>query len=78
MINKISLIKKAGILALLLVSTSTFAQDAAPVEMADTLLQSGKIYVVVKVLSVIFIGIITYLIMLDRKITKLEKEINNK
>jgi CcmD family protein len=78
MINKISLIKKAGILALLLVSTSTFAQDAAPVEMADTLLQSGKIYVVVTVLSVIFIGIITYLIMLDRKITKLEKEINNK
>ena len=78
MINKISLIRKAGILALLLLSTSTFAQNNAPVEMADTLLQSGKIYVVVTVLSVIFIGIITYLIMLDRKITKLEKEINNK
>jgi CcmD family protein len=78
MINKISLIRKAGILALLLLSTSSFAQNNAPVEMADTLLQSGKIYVVVTVLSVIFIGIITYLIMLDRKITKLEKEINNK
>ena len=72
------MIKKIGILALLLLSTNAFAQDAPPVEMADTLLQSGKIYVVVTVLSVIFIGIITYLILLDRKITKLEKGIKNK
>jgi CcmD family protein len=46
--------------------------------MADGLYQSGKIYVVVTVLSVIFIGIVIYLIMLDRKISKLEKEIKNK
>ena len=74
----INTIKKAGILALLLLSTSAFAQGQVPVEMADGLLQSGKIYVVVTVLSVIFIGIITFLIILDRKITKLEKEIKNK
>jgi CcmD family protein len=76
--NKI--IKKTGILfALMIVSASVFAQDTqAPVEMADGLYQSGKIYVVVTVLSVIFIGIVSYLIMLDRKISKLEKENKNK
>ena len=62
-------------LALMLVSAGTFAQDNAPVEMATGLYQSGKIYVVVTVLSIIFIGIVGYLIMLDRKISKLEKEI---
>mgnify|MGYP001582542088 CR=1 FL=1 len=42
--------------------------------MADELRSSGKIYVVVGVLSVIFIGIIIYLINIDRKISKMEKE----
>jgi CcmD family protein len=76
----INSIKKTGMLfALLIASVSAFAQDAqAPVEMADGLYQSGKIYVVVTVLSVIFIGIVSYLIMLDRKISKLEKENKNK
>jgi CcmD family protein len=35
---------------------------------------NGKIYVVVGVILIIFIGIILYLVRLDRKITKLEKE----
>jgi CcmD family protein len=35
---------------------------------------NGKIYVVVAVLVTIFIGIIIYLIHLDRKLTRLEKE----
>jgi hypothetical protein len=47
------------------------AQDKAP-EMADTLRQNGKIYVVVAIIGVIFAGIIIYLIRLDRKITRLE------
>ena len=42
--------------------------------MADEMRSKGKIYVVVAVLVTIFIGIILYLIRLDRKITKLEKE----
>ncbi len=74
----INSIKKILILSLVLFSISAFAQNDAPIEMADDMRQSGKIYVVVAVLSVIFIGIITYLIMLDRKITRLEKEITNK
>ena len=67
--------KKILLLALILISVSASAQDTQAVEMATGLYQSGKIYVVVTVVSVIFIGIVTYLIMLDRKISKLEKEI---
>ncbi len=42
-------------------------------EMALELRSSGKIYVVVGVLVIIFIGILTYLIHIDKKISKLEK-----
>ena len=42
--------------------------------MADEMRSNGKIYVVVAVLVTIFIGIIIYLIHLDRKLTRLEKE----
>ena len=63
---------------MMIVITSASAQQNAPVEMATGLYQSGKIYVVVIVISVIFIGITGYLISLDRKISKLEKEAKNK
>jgi len=63
--------------AALLSSTQSMAQEVAEVEMADGMMASGKIYVVVGVLTVIFLGIVVYLILLDRKIGKLEKEINN-
>jgi heme export protein D (CcmD) len=35
---------------------------------------NGKIYVVVVVVLIILIGLILYLVRLDRKITRLEKE----
>lgn len=67
----------------LFTATGGFAQDAAqasaaPVEMATGLYQSGKIYVVVIVAAIILAGILAYLVMLDRKLSRLEKEINNK
>lgn len=68
------------LLAMSLLQVISFAQTTTPVppvEMADALYQSGKIYVVVTALSIIFIGIIVYLIMLDKKIGKLEKEFKN-
>lgn len=58
-----------------LISIMALAQEPNNVEMADALRSSGKIYVVVAVLVVIFIGIIIYLINLDRKVARLEKEI---
>lgn len=39
---------------------------------------SGKIYVVVGVVSIILTGIFTYLIWIDRKVSKMEKEIKDK
>lgn len=35
---------------------------------------NGKIYVVVAVIAIIFVGLALYLVQLDRKITKLENE----
>lgn len=58
-------------LFLLLSSLSLQAQD---VEMATELRESGKIYVVVAVLVTIFAGITIYLIALDKRIRRLEKE----
>jgi CcmD family protein len=70
----IKILKKVLIVCVLLViSISAFAQDNQSVEMADGLYQSGKIYVVIAVIAVIFLGIVGYLVMLDRKISKLEK-----
>ena len=43
----------------------------------DFMRNTGKIYVVVAVLAVIFLLIIGYLIFLDRKIRKLEKQFPN-
>jgi CcmD family protein len=50
-----------------------FAQS--DVEMADTMRSNGKIYVVVAVLCLIFTGIAIYLLLIDRKLGKLEKQI---
>ena len=48
------------------------------IEMADILRQSGKIYVVVAVLSVIFIALSIYLFIQDKKLQELEEKIKDK
>lgn len=45
--------------------------------MADALRQSGKIYVVVAVIAVVLAGLLFFLISLDRKISRLEKEVRD-
>lgn len=57
--------------------SNLFAQSAtqAPVEMADGLRSSGKIYVVVAVLLIILVGLLIYVVTIDRKVSKLEKNI---
>ena len=61
------------ILILLVASTTmVHAQDKAGF---DSLMRSsGRIYVVIAVMTTILVGLILYLIRLDRKISKLEKE----
>jgi hypothetical protein len=44
-------------------------------EMADTLRSNGKIYTVVAVCLTILIGLFCYIFIIDRKISKLEKDI---
>lgn len=53
---------------------ATFAQAGNGVEMATGLRSSGKIYVVVIVLLVIFVGFMIYLFTIDRRVGKLEKQ----
>lgn len=51
----------------------SMAQQNNDVEMADALRSSGKIYVVVAVICVIFIGLIIYLFSIDRRVRNIER-----
>jgi CcmD family protein len=62
------------ILAFIFTLLSLNLQAQQEIEMADQLRADGKIYVVVAVLSIILLGILLYLIRLDAKISRLEKE----
>ena len=61
-------------LSTFLLSTHAIAQA----EMADTMRSEGKIYVVVAILLIIFGGLIGYLVLLDRKVTRIEKKLTKK
>ena len=49
------------------------AQTNTP-EMADAMRANGKIYVVVVVCLIILIGLFLYVLRIDRKLSRLEKE----
>jgi len=53
---------------------SSLAQNSNGVEMADALRSSGKIYIVVLVISVVFIGLAIYLFTIDSRLKKIEKQ----
>ena len=61
----------ASICIFILFSLPCFAQQK--VEMADTMRSNGKIYVVVAVCITILIGLFIYIFILDKKITRFEK-----
>jgi len=63
--------KHRSLFVMMLLSVAARAQE---VEMATGLRASGKSYVVVAVLATIFTGIVVYLVSLDRRIKRLEKE----
>lgn len=69
--------KKGFLTPVLLLLIQTFAM-AQEVEMANDLRSSGKIYIVVAVLCVLFIGLAVYLFSIDKKVSKIEKEIQGK
>jgi len=49
---------------------------AQTAEGSDFMRSIGKIYVVVAVIAIVFIGITFFLFFLDRKLTKLENQID--
>jgi len=61
----------------LLCCANTFAQTEAAgnVQMADGMRSDGKIYVVVIAVLIILAGLLLYLISIDKKISRVEKEI---
>lgn len=69
------------ILSLVFLLSALFSSAQQPVaapEMADTFRSDGKIYVVITVIGMIFVALVVFLIVLERKVSKLEKQINNK
>ncbi|SDD58943.1 CcmD family protein [Pedobacter soli] len=63
-------------LILMMATLQLFAQDNG-VEMADTLRNNGKIYVVVICIVIILLGLLAYLFSIDKRLKKIEKESNN-
>ena len=58
-----------------LMCTSLASQAQQPAEMADVMRSNGKIYVVVGVILVIVAGLFAYLFSLDKKVTRIEKNL---
>ncbi|KXX71632.1 CcmD family protein [Flammeovirga sp. SJP92] len=76
--------KMLSMIALSLITViSAIAQDKIPItsadygnngiEMADVMRDNGKIYVVVAVIAALWVGMTVYLFMVDKKVSKLEK-----
>jgi hypothetical protein len=63
--------KIVSLFSLLILSISVFAQGN--IEMAEELRSSGKIYVVVAVMLVLFFAFILYLFTIDKRLKKFEK-----
>lgn len=60
-------------ITLLCISMLSYGQQAE-IEMADVLRSSGRIYVVVAVIALLFIGFMLYLFSLDKRIKKIENQ----
>ncbi|HEY1040345.1 MAG TPA: CcmD family protein [Bacteroidia bacterium] len=65
---------------LLVVGTLTMHAQAPAgnVQMADGFYAEGKIYVVIGVVAIVFIGLAVYLFMIERKVKKLEEALKEK
>lgn len=61
------------VLLLMMNGIAAFAQNNGAPEMADALRSSGKIYVVVTIICIIFAGLAIFLFSIDRRLKKIEK-----
>jgi len=65
------------LLVFLLPVLHAVAQNPDTPEMADTMRTDGKIYVVVAVIAVVLAGLLVLLVSLDRKVSRLERELRD-
>ncbi len=68
---------KVNILTLFLLTFVSTTQVLAKDPIDTALHASGKIYLVVGTLAVIFVGIIVYLFTIDNKLTNIENQIKD-
>jgi CcmD family protein len=67
---------KVLILLFMVMNANVYSQENnSSIEMADVMRSNGKIYVVVGVILIIFLGITAYLFSLNKKIQKLEEKL---
>lgn len=66
-----------GLVLSLMTVLPTLSVHAQSPEMADVMRSNGKIYVVVAILVAIFIGIVLYLFVLERRVKKMEDHLND-
>ncbi|MEI6020991.1 MAG: CcmD family protein [Bacteroidota bacterium] len=68
--------KNLAIVLLSLIGFCANAQEGP--QMADAFRENGKIYVVISVIAIIFLALVVFLVYLERKLNKLEKQFKNK
>lgn len=75
--NKVSDLVRRRLSILVLALVSSLASTAQEqVAMADVMRSNGKIYIVMAVCLTILIGLFLYVVTIDRKISRMEKEKN--
>ena len=65
--------KKIVLLLMLILNCVAVFAQSTDVQMADTFRSSGKIYVVIAIIAIIFVGLAVYLFSMDKRIGKIEK-----
>ncbi len=61
-----------------LFSGATFAQQGQESWLVETMYKSGKINTVVAVVAVLITGLATWMFVMDRKVSRLEKDMNKR
>lgn len=61
-----------------LFSAATFAQQGQESWLVETMYKSGKINTVVAVVAVLITGLAAWMFLMDRKVSRLEKDMNKR
>jgi multisubunit Na+/H+ antiporter MnhB subunit len=70
----INMKRLVSLVFMLLCFIAVKAQNGQEVEMADTMRSSGKIYVVIGTIVIVFAGLAIFLFSIDRRLKKLEND----